>query len=330
MTTRSIHSSLSNVEERQDDEIYQYTLRVAYLKTISTAPLSSNSISLTSSRLTGSSTGTSNSLGPPVLKSSNSFRPAEGWTSALLFKDVSSGGGSSTSSGKGVKFPKELIKVLDEKLKRIAQGQDLEEYKQVLLRTTIGVFWNQFGTPEFKKKLLEERKIEELILRFVAIASKKLKERLGDGVNGRKSEAGVEFDGIGDWKEELNSQVGLFVKIVKECLKSKEIGKVPTELFTRLDVYYSEVMPSSNIRKSVQLLRTETATSQSTASSANDHNSISNVNGVGATNVSEMPLVLSVGKLFRRSIQDLQRDVIAMRRYCTEAVSTFSSLVRRY
>lgn len=231
---------------------------------------------------------------PPPLKSTV-FRPSH------LFRESA------------LRFPKELIPVLDAKLQRIAQGQDRDQYKSVLLRGTIGVFYNQFGHPDFKRKLQDERKIEELILKFVTIASRKLKERLGD---------------IDTHAEELYDQVGTFVQIVKECLKAKEMGKVPSELFTRLDDYHRNMNPNA-----LSLPRTDTfASSHSAASSSHHEHSVSlgaepsaRLNGIGAINVQDMPLVLAVGNLFGKSVQELQRDVVALRRSCTDAVRSLPS-----
>ena len=312
----------------REPDVYLYSLRIAYLVVLTASAPAATAhgpgLPPAAPPTTAAAIPSRSSL--PPLKSSHSFRPVEGWTSTLLFKDSTS---SATPSAKGVKFPKELIKILDEKLQRIALGKDKEEYKQVLLRETVGVFWNQFGTAEFKRKLLEERKIEELILRFVAVASKKLRERLrGDDGGGGEG-----------WKGELNTQVVTFVRIVKECLQNKEMGKVSPELFTRLDAYAETIAPpttsaSDDRRSSLQLPRTSTLSSvHSRTGSVSSDTAIDSAtqkyNGVGPTNVLEMPLVLAVGDLFGKSNEELRKDVIALRRSCTEAVSHFSSLSRR-
>ena len=321
-SSRSTHSSREVLAEVQD--VYLYALRVAYLAVLSatTLPLPAAGSGLPPAPSLASSASIPTRASLPPLKSSHSFRPVEGWTNTLLFKDVSTPS-SAVSAAKGVKFPKELIKVLDEKLQRIALGKDKEEYRQILLRETIGVFWNQFGTAEFKRKLLEERKIEELILRFVAVASKKLRERL-------RGDAGGETEG---WKEALNAQVVTFVRIVKECLQSRDIGKVAPELFTRLDAYAETIAPASTAlsddrRSSLQLPRTSTLSSMhsrtgSVSSDLTADPTTAKLNGVGPTNVLEMPLVLAVGDLFGKSNEELRKDVIALRRSCTEAVSCF-------
>lgn len=279
MTTRSAASTSSVPHE--DSDVYAYALRVAVL---------SSAIATASS---------SSPIPPPStsapLRPSSSFRPADGWANAILslgdsFKD--SGG----KDGKGAaKFPKELVKVLDAKMEKVARGADVG-YTDALLRQTIGAFYGTYAQPGFQRKMKDNRQIEELILMFVTTASAVLKKRLeGD-----------------EWKPQLNSQVGSFVSMIRDCLKSREVKNVPPELLVRLETYCAKLVPSSGPDSYSD---SSASTSRRTLDSAPPA-----LPGM-VTNVQEMPLVQAVGRLFGKPNADLTRDVVAIRRLCTEKVS---------
>lgn len=285
MTTRSAASTSSVPHE--DSDVYAYALRVAVL---------SSAIATASSP---AAPPPSSALAPAPLRHSSSFRPADGWANAILslgdsFKD--SGG----KDGKGAaKFPKELVKVLDAKMEKVARGADAA-YSDALLRQTIGAFYGTYAQPGFQRKMKDNRQIEELILMFVTTASAVLKKRLeGD-----------------EWKPQLNSQVGSFVSMIRDCLKSREVKNVPPELLTRLETYCAKLAPSAV---------PEPYSDSSASSSRHTLDSVPpSIPGM-VTNVQEMPLVKAVGRLFGKTNADLTRDVVAIRRLCTEKVS----LVRR-
>lgn len=297
----STHSVTSNHSTSTNlDQLYQYTLRVAYISY------------LTSTRSQAIAHQEESSLNTPNLPSSklpSLHRPhlrhqAETWTNALfsigdVFKDA-----SGSKDGKSAKFPKELVKVLKDKIERIAKGTD-QSHQDMLLRSTFGVFYGTYTSDGFLKQLKENRKIEELILSFVTTATTVLKKRLdGD-----------------EWKVHLNSQVGIFVTIIRDCLRSKDVKGVSPELNARLDSYASKLVPP-NLDPHA-LGRTEYRQSLHIATSNSPHPSTSTDSSsispwAISYSVQDMSSILLVGLLFGVSEAQLQKDVNAIRKICTE------------
>ncbi|GAA6018841.1 hypothetical protein JCM11491_006882 [Sporobolomyces phaffii] len=338
MTTRSTASS---VVPREDQDVYLYALRIALLDhVISTSSSNTASTSSTTRLVRSNTTTTASSLARPSLRHSvtSSIKPQEGWTNAILsladtFKDSSS---SSSSASKSSRFPKEFVKVLDAKMERVAKGSDPKHQDQ-LLRQTIGAFYGTYAQASFQKNLKENRQIEQVILMFVTTASTILKKRLGS-------------DGE-EWKRELNNQVGQFVGIIRDGLKS--CSRVPGELVNRLDSYCAKlaeppqsVAPGSPTNPSNHHDRHLSVTSAASSSTTGNPPYPSYAPALGPTpsssaapplstpstsrnsayfepspstvNLEEMPFVQALGKVFGKADADLKRDVQNLKRICTE------------
>ncbi|KAH8915994.1 hypothetical protein BT69DRAFT_1270943 [Atractiella rhizophila] len=265
----------SNVVD--DSELYQYCLRVAYLAYLTSPKLLAQPHAV-----------------PQPDSPSRTSRPIsrhDAWTSALSsISDT-----FNVKDPKSLRFPKELIKVLGAKIERIARGAD-PSYSDILLRSTIGAFYGDYTADSFQRQIKDERKIETLILRFVTTAQNVLKKRSkGD-----------------EWKGQLNQQVGQFVNVIRECLRSRECKHTPPELISRLDMYSSKlIMPTSDPNE---------ASSPSTS-----HQTLDGPSG----SVHEMTMVQTVGRIFRVDSLQLQRDVADIKRICTEraAVGDMKALI---
>jgi hypothetical protein len=84
------------------------------------------------------------------------------------------------------------------------------------------LFWGkQWGLDSFQRQLKDSRKIEDIILPFVTIATKSLKDdsQLPEG----------------QWKFELNTQISLFISLLSDSLNLT--GGAPSELLGRLESY---------------------------------------------------------------------------------------------
>ncbi|EJD05199.1 uncharacterized protein FOMMEDRAFT_120474 [Fomitiporia mediterranea MF3/22] len=204
-----------------------------------------------------------------------------------LFKDVTRDG------HKSVKFPEKLLKVLETRLASIAMGKD-SAYSDQLIRRTFAAFYGTSTTDQFRRQMKENRKIEELILMFATTATGVLKRDL--------SLAGD------TWKLELNKHIGMFVRMLRECLRT--VGHVSQELTARLDMYAAKLAPSP----------TPTDSGYDTASTTSRRNeSVSSTPNLGLSmNVMDMDMVKSVASLFGSSLQDVQREIYQMKHFCTE------------
>ncbi|KAF9238682.1 hypothetical protein BU15DRAFT_88306 [Melanogaster broomeanus] len=183
---------------------------------------------------------------------------------------------------KSVKFPEKLLKVLEQKLQNIAMGKEAA-YSDQLTRRTMAVFYNQFMGDPFRRQMKENRSIEELILMFASQATNVL----------RKEPTLVDDA----WKVEVNNQIAQFVRMLRDCLKG--LSHVSPELNSRLDI-----------------LRTTRALPRLTRDRGDPVSTTPHI----STSVYDMPLVLTVAKLFKVPENAAQGEVDRLRKMCTEKV----------
>ncbi|KAJ7270861.1 hypothetical protein C8J57DRAFT_293389 [Mycena rebaudengoi] len=271
MSRRSYHSV--SAEHRvskyvSEDDLFNYVLRVSFLSYL-LMPKPAETVTHT------------NTI-PDTRETHSRLAALSHFSIGDLFKDVRDG-------PKSVKFPEKLLKVLEQKLQNIAMGKD-PAYSDQLVRRTMAKFYGQFLVDSFKRQMKENRKIEELILMFATHATTVLKKEptlAGDG-----------------WKLELNNQIAVFVKMLRECLRS--ISSVSPELLSRLDTYTAKLAPSQSSSDS----------GYDSASTSRDRDSMT-VPTVSSS-VDDMDLVRVVAALFRIPDSEVQKEIDQLRQTCTE------------
>jgi hypothetical protein len=149
-------------------------------------------------------------------------------------------------------------------------------------------FYGQFTVESFKRQMKENRKIEDLILMFATHATSVLKKEptlaVGDG-----------------WKLELNNQIALFVKLLRECLRN--VNHVSPELLSRLDTYTTKLAPATTYSDS----------GYDSSSTSRDRDSAHSSGGSVSSSVGDMPMVKTVAKLLKISDQEIQVEVDKLR-----------------
>jgi hypothetical protein len=167
-------------------------------------------------------------------------------------------------------------------------------YSEQLVRRTMAVFYGQVKDDTFRKQMKENRKIEELILMFATNATNVLKKDpslAGDG-----------------WKVELNNQISLFVQLLRDCMKST--SHVSPELTQRLDMYATKLGPKQPYNDSGYDSASTSRNRDSTSASARVRGSIA-----------DMPLVMTVARLFKIPEHAMQGEIEKMSKLCTEKVT---------
>lgn len=171
-----------------------------------------------------------------------------------------------------------------------------DRYSDQLIRRTFAAFYGTSTTDTFKRQMKENRKIEELILNFATTATNVLRKD--------QSLAGD------TWKLELNKHISMFVRMLRECLKT--VGHVTPELMARLDMYAAKLSPSP----------TPTDSGYDTSSTASRSRGEPASSSLGLSmSVIDMEMVKTVAGLFGRSLQDVQKEVYQLKQFCTEKVS---------
>lgn len=167
----------------------------------------------------------------------------------------------------------------------------------------MAVFYGQVKDETFRRQMKENRKIEELILMFATNATNVLKK--DPSLAGDK------------WKTELNNHIALFVKLLRDCLRG--LSHVSPELTQRLDVYTTKLAPQ-------QQSGTVYSDSGYDSSSTNrDRDSVISPNRI-SRNIADMPLVMTVARLFKIPEPALQGEADQIAKFCTEKVDFFSCL----
>ncbi|THH29980.1 hypothetical protein EUX98_g4219 [Antrodiella citrinella] len=173
---------------------------------------------------------------------------------------------------KVVRYPKDLLKVLEQKLQDIAMGKD-PAYHEQLIRRTMAVFYGQVKDETFRRQMKESRKIEDLILMFATNATNVLKK-----------EPSLAGDG---WKLELNNHIAMFIRMLRDCLKT--VSHVSPEVTSRLDMYTAKLTaPASQ----------KTTYSDSGYDSSSTRDSVVSQKRI-STSIVDMPLVQTAALLFK-------------------------------
>lgn len=318
-----------------DAEVYQYALRVAVLQHVIAsrpppAPAATAGPGASKAIASNGNDGAAaapkrDSLRRTVTEAASSTTSSLSWTSLSLGDLFRSGGGSSSSSSGGSpKYPERFVKALEQKIEAISRGTDAG-YSDMLLRYTVGAFYGKFKDPKNLRMIKENRKLEDLLMMFIATASEVLRKRCaGD-----------------EWKMRLELQVESFVRILEECLRQREVRHVPPELFVKLESMKTKLSanrpppltaaasaspdaaPGSEGRPPPQSPGFATREGNSNPTSG-INGSASTVNGQAATasratfHLADMPSARQVGLLFGVDDVQLQRDISALRQICTE------------
>ncbi|QRW12124.1 hypothetical protein RhiLY_11123 [Ceratobasidium sp. AG-Ba] len=267
----SVNSTRSTVNGRlTDSTLYQYCLRVAYLSYLITP------------RPRKVEEPEPEEQPAPASKESSRL-------SALInFADLIP---TRSDGGREVKFPKDFLPKIEEKMRGIFMGKDAA-YTDQYTRRTVGAFWGNFKDARFLKQMKENRRIEELILMYVTSSTAILKK-----------DKALEGDG---WKIELNKQVAIFIRILRDALRT--VHHVPPELTSRLEMYSTKLTPPKE----------EASTPVSAGSRRPPRERDSWVQVASEGSIADMPLVQTVGKLFKIEDAELQKDVNAAAKICTD------------
>lgn len=215
-----------------------------------------------------------------------------------LFRgEARAGAGGSNSSPR---YPERFVKVLRQRLEDISKGAD-PRYGDMMLRYTVGVFYGKFEDTKNARIFRDTRKLEDLMMIFIATATDVLKKRCtGD-----------------EWKIRLEEQVEQFAQICEDGLRNKEVKHVPPELFTKLQVIRERI---SGNRAQVN----SAATLRPAAASESERGKLPPAPAPLTFDVFDMPLAMQVGRVFGKDPDQLQADINGSKRSCNERVSVRS------
>ncbi|CAG8466900.1 6261_t:CDS:10 [Acaulospora morrowiae] len=269
-------SRISSPGPSSDDDLaYQYALRVAYLAYLTQpkVPKATLTPSPTPVKpLSDSSLKRQSVVAPATIQSAVTSH-----FSAIgdLFKD------SDKKGHKNQKFPKELIKVLRDRLEFIVSGRDPNPiYKDRYFKNDLAVFYQALQQPGFRQQFkTNNSKIEDIVLIFLKTSQSELRRaQLPQNVT---------------WQSKLTEHVSQFVGILKWCLQTKECNTASTpELLARLEIY-----------------QTKMSSPPSTGGGSTNENA--------SDNIDDMAMVKLVLSIFKVPTNQAQKDISALKKNCT-------------
>lgn len=200
---------------------------------------------------------------------------------------------SSLRDSKSTKFPSGFMSELDKRITGVLIGKEASrEYGDPLVKRTFAVFLNEFKKPEFRKSMERERKVEDLLLIFFSNATKEL----------QKGKAPDDDH----WKLLVDRHVALFVRLIGSTLKGNDWVRDRPELSARLQTLENKLlMHDQDLSATSQRnggaggMTTEAEVPRSQA-------------------VKDMPLVLTVARIFHKALPQVQGDVDAKKETWTD------------
>lgn len=134
---------------------------------------------------------------------------------------------------KSTRFPRGFIEELEKRLKGVLMSQEKRpEYNDPLVKRTFATFFNTLTEQTFKKRMKEDRRVEDLVLIFFSNATKELQREA------QKSKPAGE-----DWVKLMTDRhVALFVRLIIVILKSNDWMREKPELATRLTNLESKLL----------------------------------------------------------------------------------------
>lgn len=181
---------------------------------------------------------------------------------------------------KSTRFPHGFIAELEKRLKGVLVGTERrKEYKDPLVIRTFAVFLNALTETSFKRRMEQDRRVEDLVLIFFSNATKEL----GKGKDSSDD----------SWSLMVDRHVALFVRLITLILKEQDWAKDRPELTSRLAVLESKLL----------------AHDQDLAESKGPSKATVETIAPVSYDVKDMPLVQFVAKIFGISSFQAQDDI---------------------
>ncbi|KAI9842131.1 MAG: hypothetical protein M1838_003262 [Thelocarpon superellum] len=208
---------------------------------------------------------------PPIQRTSSSMHD--------LMKDF-----AIVKDSKSTRFPHGFMSELEKSLTGVLMGKDRRpEYQDPVVKRTFAVFYTAFTEQSFRKRMEQDRRVEDLVLIFFSSATKELQK--GQAPNDDK------------WKLMVDRHVALFVRLVSATLKDHDWVRDRPELTSRLATLEQK------------LLKHDQDLSADSQRAGGAGGTSIEVEVPRSYDVKDMPLVLVVGRVFGLSPAQMQTDI---------------------
>jgi hypothetical protein len=201
-----------------------------------------------------------------------------------LVKDFSVG-----KDTKSAKLPHGFMAPLEKRMQGVLMGKErLPGYNDAAVKRTFAEGYTAFTEEGFRRRMDKERRVEDLVLIFYSNAIKSLQK-------GKAKEDD-------SWKNLVDRHVALFVRLLSNTMKDHGYDKDRPELMSRLAILEKKLLTDD----------------QDLSIGTGPSDSYIEVTAPLSYDVKDMPMVLSVARIFGLKNSQVQSDIDANRNIWTE------------
>lgn len=194
---------------------------------------------------------------------------------------------------KSTRFPHGFMASLDTRITGVLMGKEkLPGYNDALVKRTFAVFLNAFKEATFRKSMEKDRRVEDLLLIFFSNATKELQK-------------GKAHDDD-SWKLMVDRHVALFIRLISSILKEHGWSQDRPELANRLQTMEKKL-----------LVHDQDLTADAQRNGGAGGKTIE-VEVPRSYELKDMPLGMTVQRIFGKTYDDVQADIIAYKPLWTE------------
>ncbi|OBT91626.1 hypothetical protein VE01_10457 [Pseudogymnoascus verrucosus] len=204
-----------------------------------------------------------------------------------LVKDLSGVG-----SAKSAKLPHGFMGPLEKRMTGVLMMKErLPGYNDPAVKRSFAEAYTAFTETTFRRRMEQERRVEDLVLIFYSNAVKSLQKGKPPGDD--------------SWKNLLDRHVALFLRLLSNTMKDHGYDKDRPELMSRLATLEKKLLTDD----------------QDLSSGAGPSDSYIEVVNPISYDVKDMPMVLVVGRIFGMRNSQVQSDIDANKKFWTEEVA---------
>ncbi|EPE03939.1 c2 domain containing protein [Ophiostoma piceae UAMH 11346] len=201
----------------------------------------------------------------------------------LMKEFMPSSSSSSSSSAANSKLPHGFRGALEKRMEGVLRGSEkLPGYNDAAVKRTFGEAYTAFTDDKFRKNIDRDRKIEPLILIFYTSAS--------------KAQMRGKLAGDDSWKPLIDRHVALFVRLVSSLIRDLGSDQNRPEFMNRLATLEKKLLTNDQDLGSLD------------ANQPGEHKTIE-VEIPLTYDVKDMPMVLTVARIFGRTTAEVQTEI---------------------
>ncbi|KZM20247.1 uncharacterized protein EKO05_0003666 [Ascochyta rabiei] len=191
---------------------------------------------------------------------------------------------SSIRDSKSTRFPHGFMGELEKRMTKVLMGTEkMPEFRDPTVKRTFAVFLNAFKEPQSRRNMEQDRKVEGLVLMFFSNATKEMQRGKQPGDD--------------SWKLMVDRHLALFIRLISSTLRDHDWQRDRPELMQRLQTMERKL-----------LVHDQDLTAEHQRNGGQGGTTIE-VLVERSHEVKDMPLVLTVSRIFSVSYSDVQADI---------------------